>query len=70
MLLQRSGTSPATLSANRMRIFACLSGPAPFLISRAYALHCLFRKKPIPEKTIKINYRIFFLDTVGTNCFR
>ena len=36
-------------------------------ISRAYPLHCLFRKKPIPEK---INYRIFFLDTVGTNCFR
>ena len=33
----------------------------------AYPLHYLFRKKPIPEK---INYRIFFLDTVGTNCFR
>lgn len=69
MLLQRSGTSPATPSANRMRIFACLSGP-PLFISRAYPLHCLFRKEAIPERPIKINYRIFFLDTVGTNCFR
>ena len=39
-------------------------------ISRAYPLHCLFPKETYPRKTIKINYRIFFLDTVGTNCFR
>lgn len=30
ILLQRSGTFFATPSANRMRIFACLPGPAPF----------------------------------------